>query len=148
MYAVVHNHPYASKHGYVLLHRVVMENYLGRLLNKNEIVHHINGNKHDNSISNLKVLDSREHSRMHGLERGRMFCEVKCPSCGKIWQHPYNQTHLAKSGRFTACSAECRGKFSSLMQHRGITHEVETAISGNILRTYRKYVTDNPEQTN
>lgn len=30
--------PNATKNGYVLLHRVVMENHLGRLLEKNEVV--------------------------------------------------------------------------------------------------------------
>jgi len=44
-YAVVKNHPNATKYGYVLHHRIVMENHLGRLLNSNEVVHHINGQK-------------------------------------------------------------------------------------------------------
>lgn len=37
-YAVVKNHPAATKHGYVLYHRIVVENHLGRLLNSNEVV--------------------------------------------------------------------------------------------------------------
>ena len=40
-YALVPEHPNSTKNGYVLLHRIVIENYLGRLLNANEIVHHI-----------------------------------------------------------------------------------------------------------
>ena len=34
---------YASKYGYVLYHRILMENHLGRILNQNEVVHHIDG---------------------------------------------------------------------------------------------------------
>lgn len=55
-YAVVSEHPKRTKNNYVLEHRVVMENHLGRLLNENEVVHHINGNKKDNRIENLKLL--------------------------------------------------------------------------------------------
>lgn len=38
-YAVVPEHPFTTKNGYVLEHRVVMENHLNRLLAPNELVH-------------------------------------------------------------------------------------------------------------
>lgn len=53
-YAIVKNHPKANKHGYVLEHRVVVENHLGRLLNPTEVVHHINHDKKDNRLKILK----------------------------------------------------------------------------------------------
>jgi GTP-binding protein EngB required for normal cell division len=37
-------------------HRYVMEQYLKRRLNSNEIVHHINGNTYDNRIENLTII--------------------------------------------------------------------------------------------
>ena len=46
-------------------HRYLMEQYLGRTLTSDEVVHHINGNKRDNDISNLKVMTRAEHARMH-----------------------------------------------------------------------------------
>lgn len=57
IYALVPDHPNATKNGYVLMHRVIMENHLGRLLGKDEVVHHKDHNKFNNSVDNLEVMD-------------------------------------------------------------------------------------------
>lgn len=49
-------------------HRVVAEEMLGRPLQRNEIVHHIDGNKHNNDPSNLQVMSQADHLRLHHAE--------------------------------------------------------------------------------
>lgn len=47
------------------VHRIIMEEYLGRKLLSSEIIHHIDGNKLNNDINNLKVMSRKEHSILH-----------------------------------------------------------------------------------
>jgi len=62
-------HPSANKRGYVYLHRLIMENYLGRYLESNELVHHIDGNRENNNVLNLKLTTPSEHHIKEHYER-------------------------------------------------------------------------------
>ncbi|MFZ5559368.1 MAG: HNH endonuclease [Patescibacteria group bacterium] len=56
------NHPTRSHNGYVPEHILVMEQNLNRILNSQEVVHHKDGNKLNNILSNLKLFNSeKEH---------------------------------------------------------------------------------------
>ena len=49
----------------VKVHRFVVEAHIGRKLSSDECVHHIDGNKLNNDITNLEILTFKEHARIH-----------------------------------------------------------------------------------
>jgi hypothetical protein len=60
-------YPYANISGYVRESRVIAEKKIGRYLNNNEHVHHINKIKTDNRPENLLVINGSEHTKLHGV---------------------------------------------------------------------------------
>jgi hypothetical protein len=71
-------HPNSHKNGYVLEHRYVMSQHLGRSLEKYEDVHHRNGNKKDNRIENLELISHSKHQSMHNpiIDRTNTSCNL------------------------------------------------------------------------
>lgn len=74
----------------ILEHRLVVERRLGRKLQPDEHVHHVNKVRPDNRDENLVVMKNGDHSRMHRLEywEGRRLGDRwsreydACQSCG------------------------------------------------------------------
>lgn len=61
-------HPMADRWGYALEHRYVM--WESGVDPTGKHVHHINGDKTDNGLENLEVVDVSEHHRHHIREAG------------------------------------------------------------------------------
>jgi hypothetical protein len=74
------DHPNASKAGYVMQHRLVMEGMLGRLLTPEEVVHHKNRVKDNNGPDNLELMTKRAHDS--GRSPRYM---ATCPCCGHVF---------------------------------------------------------------
>jgi hypothetical protein len=108
----------------VLVHREMMEQYLGRTLSQTEVVHHKNGNPADNRIENLEVKQRGQHTRDH--RPAPEMIDLVCAWCGvrKAWlarQVRSNQTVKGRKGPF--CDKSCAGKWSRQQQiDRGQTN--------------------------
>ncbi len=109
LYGICREHPNSTANGYVLLHRLVMENHLGRLLTDDEIVHHKDENKRNNDINNLEVMSRSKHTILH-RKTGRNIVELVCPNChGKFHREKRNVVNRANQiGIY--CSRSCSAK--------------------------------------
>lgn len=60
----------AGKNGWVFLHRIVVAKSIGRDLTPEEVVHHIDGDPSNNTLSNLMLFpNNAEHRKYHGQQR-------------------------------------------------------------------------------
>ena len=53
------------------IHRLVMEEHLGRTLLSTEHIHHIDGNPKNNKVSNLQIVTHSEHGKIENRYRTR-----------------------------------------------------------------------------
>jgi dUTP pyrophosphatase len=87
------NHPFCHSDGYILMHRMIYEEYLKSIndyqylidfngvwvLNPSFVIHHKDENKLNNSLSNLEITTLSEHSARHSENRN-----IVRDSSGKI----------------------------------------------------------------
>lgn len=64
-------HPLADPNGYAYEHLIIWVASGNERPNKDELIHHINGNKTDNRIENLELMKRSIHNKHHNKEKGR-----------------------------------------------------------------------------
>lgn len=93
--------------------KYIVEQHLNRYLEKNETIDHIDGNFLNNDLSNLRVIDRKQHCIEDVLRNKNVI--VSCKMCGKTFKikgsliHNRNRTDKHQSGYF--CSKQCTGRY-------------------------------------
>ena len=99
----------------VLVHREIVEQRIGRMLTKEEVVHHINNDPSDNSFENLRIMTHAAHTKLHAVERGGPeMVTLTCLYCRKSFTRSARRARDAaaqgKGGPF--CGKSCSGKWA------------------------------------
>lgn len=92
---------------YCYEHRLVWEKEHGQPVPNGFVIHHKDGNKTNNDISNLELLEAKKHAKMHS-SKGVTMCSFVCPVCKKV----VKREARACKNRICFCSLKCCGLFN------------------------------------
>lgn len=97
---------YCYEHVYVYwkYHKIIPE--------KNQIIHHLDGNKHNNNINNLILLTVQDHNKLHSS--GRKMVRLICPNCGNIFDIERRKSYIILPLTNSFCCKKCADQFQSL----------------------------------
>lgn len=105
-YCYAPKHPCSNKVGKLMEHVYVMYKHLGRELEGDECVHHIDRDRTNNILSNLTLMTLKEHAKLHALEDKGVVYETRyCLKCSASFE-----TTKAVNKKF--CSASCAALYS------------------------------------
>jgi len=122
---------------YCYEHHLVWWQNTNTLLGVDEQIHHRDGDKRHNDFTNLEVKKATAHSSYHGRKRGMAMVELRCPTCGGIFEKRKGNTHLQNGGLLTFCSHGCEGRFNFPgKKKRG--YDLTADITNNVIREFRK----------
>lgn len=98
-----------------LLHRVIYEEYHNVILTNKDVIHHIDGNKENNDVSNLELTNNSEHAKLHQKSRIKPLIQLICQQCNKKYKIPIAQykSKIKQGQTIFVCSKHCGGLMSS-----------------------------------
>ena len=100
------NHPRASKEGYILRAIVAYELYHNVSVPKNMVIHHIDGNRLNDSEDNLIMMLFGQHTSFHNKSRkNASLTPRQCKQCKK--EFLINKWRLKDLTRGQFCSQKC-----------------------------------------
>lgn len=104
-------HPQAQKQGYVLEHILIAENVLGKPLPPKAVIHHVDGDRQNNSPNNLVICEDNNyhkllHQRMNALKFGGDKNMRKCIHCKK-YDYPKKLTICGNTVYHKTCEKLC-----------------------------------------
>lgn len=134
----VREHPNA-RNGYIVEHRVLVEDKLGRILEAHEAVHHIDGNRKNNNLSNLQLLTHAAHTSLHACRHGVNMLLLKCPTCGILFERERGKSHVSKRTLSSSCSIECGHKFMWRLRKERSSKEVQKLLAENVVKEYKVF---------
>jgi len=114
------DHPRAFHQGYIFRSIVAYEAYHGILVPKDMNIHHINGNKLDDSKENLEMLSHSEHSILSN-PTGRKYETRVCENCDKEFEILAHRLHDFSGGskrRGVFCSQKCYHEHPRSEKHK------------------------------
>jgi len=105
---------------YAYEHHLVWWRHRGGVPGPDEVIHHLNGNKHDNRIENLEKLGRGAHAKHHGGDR-HVEESVVCGHCGKGFSAIPSKlkTRRKQNAGKLFCSLSC----GALAQHKRAREE-------------------------
>ena len=101
--------------------RFLMEQYLGRKLEKFEQIHHKDEDALNNDLSNLEILIFKEHQKLHA-KKLYFDKEEICKGCGNtfIWsaksQSMFHRNSKRRKQNGPFCSKKCSGKYGGVAE--------------------------------
>lgn len=110
--------------------KYLMEMHLGRYLETDEQIDHINGDFTDNRIENIQILKLGEHQKLDAIRNKDS--TVNCAYCGKEFTikgkyiRNHNRADRKQSGYF--CSRECSGKYGRKIQLKQLIPQIVDKI--------------------